>query len=606
MDQQASSPLSARDTGSPPAGAPLALAGGDYQVLARKYRPTRFSDLAGQESMVRTLENAFAAGRIAHAFMLTGVRGVGKTTTARLLARALNYSTPERDRPSIDLDPPGVHCSAIMSSTHPDVLELDAASRTGVEAMRDLLDGVRYAPVSARYKVYIIDEVHMLSMQAFNALLKTLEEPPPHVKFIFATTEIRRVPITVLSRCQRFNLQRFTPDGLMAFLAGVCAAEGVAIAEEALAVIARAAEGSARDALSILDQAIVRAAGAGIDAGAVRDMLGMADRGRTEDLLSLILSVDRGAVLREVEAQIAAGAEGASVIRDLLDLVAECARAEALGDGYRLSSQADGGRSVAALAARMSPGQSARLWRILLTGYEDCQRAPDPQMAAAMVALRLVGVMALPPPEDVVKLLGAEHDGAGARGALHPPAAPARAAVRSGDGAARDDAPPGPVLATLAAIMDELERQREIELKYDVEQYVRPASIAYGRFVFADAPGAPADLPTRLRGWLESVTGVEWEVSRVAEGAAESPAEKRARLQRQRRAEAEAHPRIRQALATFPGAEILMVDDMRALAAEIYADEADAPEAAVPAPDDDEIVRRFAPDYLQPAEEDDD
>ena len=256
-----------------------------YQVLARKYRPKLFSDLIGQEAMVRTLRNAFETGRIAHAFMLTGVRGVGKTTTARLLARAFNYEGADHDGPSLKLDPPGEHCKAIMESRHPDVLELDAASRTGVADMRDLLDGVRYSPQAARYKVYIIDEVHMLSTASFNALLKTLEEPPPHVKFIFATTEIRKVPVTVLSRCQRFDLKRLETAELAAHLAKIAAREGAKISEEGITLIARAAEGSVRDGLSILDQAIVQGLDGGeISGEAVRDMLGLGDRLRLLDV----------------------------------------------------------------------------------------------------------------------------------------------------------------------------------------------------------------------------------------------------------------------------------------------------------------------------------
>jgi DNA polymerase-3 subunit gamma/tau len=266
--------------------------GAGYVVLARKYRPRTFEDLIGQEAMVRTIANSFALGRIPHATMLTGVRGVGKTTTARLLARALNYKRGDLDRPSIELDPPGEHCQAIMESRHPDVFEMDAASRTGINDIREILDSVRYAPVMARYKIYIIDEVHMLSTQAFNALLKTLEEPPPHVKFIFATTEIRKVPVTVLSRCQRFDLKRIDSERLAAHLANICAKEGVKVDADGLALIARAAEGSARDGLSLLDQALVQKPGESVSAADVRDMLGLADRGRVLDLFEAIAKGD--------------------------------------------------------------------------------------------------------------------------------------------------------------------------------------------------------------------------------------------------------------------------------------------------------------------------
>ena len=287
-----------------------------YEVLARKYRPRRFEDLIGQEAMVRTLSNAFETGRIAHAFMLTGVRGVGKTTTARLLARALNYTSADHDGPSVKLDPLGEHCEAIMASRHPDVLELDAASRTGVADMRDLLDGSRYAPVSAKHKVYIIDEVHMLSNASFNALLKTLEEPPPHVKFIFATTEIRKVPITVLSRCQRFDLKRLESEALSKHLAKVASKEGANVSEEGLALIARAAEGSVRDGLSILDQAIVQALdGDQVTGERVRDMLGLGDRLRLLDAFEFAIQGEAQKAVDEVTEQVRAGAASCLRVR---------------------------------------------------------------------------------------------------------------------------------------------------------------------------------------------------------------------------------------------------------------------------------------------------
>ncbi|MEL6752774.1 MAG: DNA polymerase III subunit gamma/tau, partial [Pseudomonadota bacterium] len=316
--------------------------GEGYQVLARKYRPRRFEDLIGQEAMVRTLRNAFETDRIAHAFMLTGVRGVGKTTTARLLARALNYKTDETNSPSIVLDPPGEHCEAIMAGRHPDVLELDAASRTGVADMRELLDGARYAPVSARYKVYVIDEVHMLSVAAFNALLKTLEEPPGHVKFIFATTEIRKVPVTVLSRCQRFDLKRLDPPALAEHLGRVAEREGAKISEDGLALIARAAEGSVRDGLSILDQAIVQTTDGGEVTGAdLRDMLGLGDRSRLLDVFDMAVKGDAKAALAEADDQVHGGADPLVLLKDLLDIAAEVASAQVGGEDYAPAAPKD-------------------------------------------------------------------------------------------------------------------------------------------------------------------------------------------------------------------------------------------------------------------------
>ena len=548
-----------------PAAAPTQA----YQVLARKYRPRTFEDLVGQEAMVRILTNAFATGRIAHAFMLTGVRGVGKTTTARLLARALNYRSPSLDAPSIRLDPPGVHCASIMAGSHPDVLELDAASRTGVGDMRDLLDGLRYAPVSARYKVYIIDEVHMLSTAAFNALLKTLEEPPPHVKFIFATTEVRRVPVTVLSRCQRFTLQRFSTEALVGHLSKICDQEGAKISQDALALIARAAEGSARDGLSILDQVIVQAATASSEVGAetVREMLGLADRSRILDLLDLTISGDNRRSLEEVSALLAAGADAAVLLRDLMDLVGEVSRAKALGEDYRFAGPADWRTRTLALAQRLSPAQCSRLWRLLLQGYEDCSRAPDPVAAAQMIILRLAAAASLPPPEDAAKLLGAGRDGAGADKSSHLPPPPKPASAPAGLALSEVSGPQGAALrlGTLPAIISELEARRQIDLRYEIETYVRPAEIGYGEFRYSVAPGAPAGLSQKIRTWLESVTGVEWRVEQTSEGAAESAAERRSRRRKERLSAVEAHPRIREALRAFPGSRVLRVDEPEAL-----------------------------------------
>ncbi|MFC7291241.1 DNA polymerase III subunit gamma/tau [Hirschia litorea] len=557
--------------------------GGAYQVLARKYRPTTFDDMVGQEAMVRTLTNAFKTGRIAHAFMLTGVRGVGKTTTARLLARALNYVSDSVDGPSIQLDPPGRHCQAIMESRHPDILELDAASRTGVADMRELLDGVRYSPVNARYKVYIIDEVHMLSTAAFNALLKTLEEPPPHVKFIFATTEIRKVPVTVLSRCQRFNLARLTTEALAAHLGRICKHEGANVSAEGLALIARAAEGSARDALSVLDQAIVQATDAQVSEEAVRDMLGLADRTRVFDLLEAALNGEHKKALEETSAQLQEGAEAQVLIKDLLDAMAEIARAQALGEAYTFAGPAEWSQRTKAMAANMSNAQSARYWKLLLQGFEDCGRAPDPDVAAEMVVLRLAAAAALPSPEEAARML---QGGNGPQGG-GPSGGNGRSAGNNGGGQAQSyqvggggstqaharsghivaqavpeniaEAAPGPVLNSLNQICAALQADKEIQILYDVEHYVRPADIRYGYFTYAPAPGIPANFQMRLKAWLEDKTGVEWEVD-VAPSNRESLEEIRVRQEKERIAEVSAIPRVADALKILPGAKIVKIE----------------------------------------------
>ena len=559
------------------------LAPAAYQVLARKYRPTRFEDLVGQEAMVRTLTNAFKTGRIAHAFMLTGVRGVGKTTTARLLARALNYETRDVHQPSMVLDPPGVHCTSIMAGTHPDVLELDAASHTGVSDMRDLLDGARYSPVSARYKVYIIDEVHMLSTAAFNALLKTLEEPPPHVKFIFATTEIRKVPVTVLSRCQRFNLQRFSTEALAEHLGNITRPEGAKVSSEALALIARAAEGSARDGLSILDQAIVQGEGGEVSAEQLRDMLGLADRSRVLDLMDRIIAADHKAALNEASALLEQGADAPVLIKDLMDVVVEISRAQALKDAYVFAGPQEWAKRTKAMGELVSSAQSARMWRMLLQGFEDCARAPDPPTAAQMVVLRLTAVTSLPSPEDAARLLAAGAAVPSPKSQPEAPRAPARVepmrvetgrmeAGRVDTGRVVTPSALAPQaheeehgdivrLSSLREIVAELDARREIELKYDIERFVRPAEIDFGHFRYTAAPNAPHNLSQRIKDWLEDVTRVEWDVLQSNDGGAESVKELRTRKGVEKMRAIEAIPRVAEALRVFPGARVLRVDD---------------------------------------------
>src|ERR1700722_10541755 len=423
-------------------GAPASAA---YTVIARKYRPKNFDDLIGQEAMVRTLKNAFATGRIAHAFMLTGVRGVGKTTTARLLARALNYESDTVHQPSVvDLAVEGRHCRSIVEGRHMDVLELDAASRTKVEDMRELLDGVRYAPSEARYKVYIIDEVHMLSTAAFNALLKTLEEPPPHAKFIFATTEIRKVPVTILSRCQRFDLRRVEPEVIAANLEKIAEAEGMRVEADALALIARAAEGSVRDAQSLLDQALVQAdAGALVTAALVRDMLGLADRIQTIELFEKCVRGEAGPAIEVFRTLYGFGADPATVVADLLEHCHGASLAKTIRPTARVLPK-DQVQRLAAIGAAVSGPSLSRLWQMLLKAYDEVRRSPDPAAAVEMALIRLCYAADLPGPEEALKALREGRD-PGPAPSLSPPNGGGGSAARGGGSARPASAPPPPV-----------------------------------------------------------------------------------------------------------------------------------------------------------------
>ncbi|MEE2923044.1 MAG: DNA polymerase III subunit gamma/tau [Pseudomonadota bacterium] len=514
-----------------------------YQVLARKYRPRRFEDLIGQEAMVRTLSNAFETGRVAHAFMLTGVRGVGKTTTARLLARALNYQSGDHDGPSIRLDPKGEHCDAIMASRHPDVLELDAASRTGVADMRDLLDGARYAPVSARHKVYIIDEVHMLSTAAFNALLKTLEEPPPHVKFIFATTEIRKVPITVLSRCQRFDLKRLDAVNLAAHLGRVAANEGAKVSEEGLALIARAAEGSVRDGLSILDQAIVQTMdGEEVTGAAVRDMLGLGDRARLLDAFEKAISGNASEALAEVKDQVHAGADPAVILKDLMDVCADVSVAQATGGEFQSAGPAEWTERTLAMAQKLTAAQAARYWQIMLSGFNDLQTAPDTATALNMIVLRLAAAANLPSPEEAARMI-AERGGAPGKPEPHGMA-------------------PSPAggLESFAQIVAYLGEHREINLQVELERYVRPGPVRYGYFSCELEDAAPNDLLARLKTFLERDTGDDWQVEQIRTNA-ETMRQTEIRTREELFASAAAHPAVADALKSIPGITIVDVTE---------------------------------------------
>ena len=539
-----------------------------YQVLARKYRPRLFSDLIGQEAMVRTLTNAFETGRVAHAFMLTGVRGVGKTTTARLLARALNYSREGHDAPSMSLDPPGDFCAAIMAGNHPDVLELDAASRTGVADMRELLDGVRYAPVSARHKVYIIDEVHMLSTASFNALLKTLEEPPPHVKFIFATTEIRKVPITVLSRCQRFDLKRLESDALAQHLAKIASKEGADVSEEGLALIARAAEGSVRDGLSILDQAIVQALdGDQVTGERVRDMLGLGDRLRLLDAFEFAIQGEAQKAVEEVAQQIHAGADPLIILKDMLEIAADIATVQAAGNNYSLPGPADWTRRTHELASQLSPAQAQRNWQILLSGYRDTQTAPEADTALRMVVLRLVTAARLPSPEEAARMLSS----GGASGAAGKPEQ-AGGSASGGPQAVVQLVPPSPQkIASFRDVLDQLDQRKEARLWGEARKYIRAENFKPGRLVCAVDPGAPRDLLRRLTDFLEYETDMDWDVL-LSDSAVETQKEVDTRERQELLEDAAQHPDIAAALAAIPGAEVVDVEHSAPLDPETLTD----------------------------------
>ena len=562
-----------------------------YQVLARKYRPQSFEDLIGHEAMVKTLRNAFDANRIAHAYVLTGVRGVGKTTTARILARALNYvgANGEDNGPQIDMNEMGLHCQAIAESRHPDVLEMDAASRTGVNDVLELIEGVRYAPVEARYKVYIIDEVHMLSTQAFNALLKTLEEPPPHVKFIFATTEIRKLPVTVLSRCQRFDLRRIEPDVLIAHLNSIAQKEGAQIDEEGLAMIARAAEGSVRDGLSILDQALVQsgASGATANGETIREMLGLADRSQVWDLLNAVLSGEVKNALLAFRTQYDAGAEPAAIIRDLLELVHLLTRVKAAGPeaaSHGAAGAADAERAEK-LAGALQMNALTRAWSMLMKGLQETQTAPDPAAAGEMAIIRLGYAADLPTPDEVLRALKsapASPAQTASNGASSPVSAGPNGAGPSSDndgsapravasGGVQADAPvaalaplaepaaaPKVMLATFEDVVRLAAANRDAKLRTELESYVHLVAFEQGRIEMRLDERAPTNLAGRLTRSLKDWTGDHWIVSVNAnrEGAAT--------LRDARTAEVMAHPLVMKALEVFPKAKVTSIRDASA------------------------------------------
>jgi DNA polymerase-3 subunit gamma/tau len=599
---------------------------GAYRVLARKYRPQSFDDLIGQEPMVRTLTNAFAIGRIAQGYMLTGVRGVGKTTTARILARALNYELPATDdkpaitRPTIDMAEIGVHCRAIMEGRHVDVIEMDAASHTGIGDIREIIEAVRYKPVSARMKVYVIDEVHMLSNAAFNGLLKTLEEPPEHVKFIFATTEIRKVPVTILSRCQRFDLRRIEPDVLVRHLRKISDAESVEIEDDALRLVARAAEGSVRDSLSLLDQAIAHGEGR-ISGSQVREMLGLADRARVIDLFEKVMRGDAPGAIAELRGQYDVGADCQVVIADLAEFTHFVTRLKLVPDAaLDATASPDEIARGAEFAAGLSLRVLGRAWQILLKGFDEIRTAPKALSAAEMVLVRLAYAADLPTPDEALKAL---RDGGGSGAAAAAPGAgPASrggASASTNGGASmgmrttastarepqsdplpstgarmalQSDALKAPAARLVASNPDPIAApsetpapgvppktapaptprtpinslgdiavlaadRREVRLKFAVERQMRPVKFEPGRIEIALTPEADRDMVQELARKLSEWTGTRWLVIVSREQGGPTIAEGREAAQDQLLNDARADPLVAAVMRRFPGSRIV-------------------------------------------------
>lgn len=580
------------DAGAPPNPDSAGQASTPYRVLARKYRPSSFDDLIGQEAVVRTVSNAFETGRIPQAWILTGVRGVGKTTTARILARALNYEMPDGSvkGPTIHMPTLGVHCQAIMESRHMDVLEMDAASHTGVDDVRQINDSVRYAPASARYKVYIIDEVHMLSTAAFNAFLKTLEEPPEHAKFVFATTEIRKVPVTVLSRCQRFDLRRVEADVLMKHLANIAAKENVEIEPEALGIIARAAEGSVRDSLSLLDQAIAHAAGT-VKADAVRQMLGLADRTRVIDLFDSLARGDIAAAFKEFRDQYDVGADPIVVLSDLAEFVNFVTRVKivpatadnvAYGETERVRARD--------FASKISMRVLSRMWQMLLKGITEVQAATRPAAAAEMVLVRIAYVADLPTPDEALRMLEQNGGGSpvvgggsaarsgtpGAPAASAAPiasAAPMRAPTSSpsafGGGAARPQlAAPAPDpqgaapqlrITSFTQLVAVAGQKRDLMTKAALEGDMRLVRFEEGRLEVALEPNASKTMISELARKFELWTGRRWTVIVSNEQGQPTLRSVNHAAKQEHARSAEADPRVQEVLSRFPGAKVVEV-----------------------------------------------
>jgi DNA polymerase-3 subunit gamma/tau len=605
-----------------------------YRVLARKYRPTTFDELIGQEALVRTLRNAFALKRVAHAFMLTGVRGVGKTTTARIIARALTCIGPDGTG-GPTADPCGVcaNCTAILADRHPDVQEMDAASRTGVDDVREIIEATRFRPMQARTKVFIVDEVHMLSRNAFNALLKTLEEPPPHITFIFATTEIRKVPVTVLSRCQRFDLRRISAAELATLFGGFAVREGIEIEPEALAAIARAADGSARDGLSLLDQAIAQNTGGTITAAAVSDMLGLADRESTFDMFAALMAGKTADVLAVADRANSLGVDPGLMLQDLLELTHTLTRIKAVPSLRDSPELPEFERTRgAALAEALPMPALGRAWQMLLKGIAEVESAPDRRAAAEMVLIRLCYVADLPTPGDLVRRLtdpdasagagfpasalpdgggasvrapaGSNGGGRGVGGAATARAAPApdsapAPALAAAPAPQTDEPPAAPRLGSFRDVVAMISERREPTLHAHLVHSVHLVRFAPPVIELRPEPEAPRDLAARLAGLLMDATGARWTIALSAAPGEATLAQQGTAADTARRSAAADHPMVRAILDAFPGSRIEAVHDSRVDSFGLHA-EAPPPLLDAPAryadPDPDAPDLEFAPD----------
>ena len=545
-----------------------------YKVLARKYRPETFKDLVGQAAMVQTLRNAFEADRIAQAFILTGIRGTGKTTTARIIAKGLNcIGLDQNGGPTVEPCGKCSNCAAIIKGNHVDVMEMDAASRTGVDDIREIIESIYYKASSGRFKVYIIDEVHMLSNNAFNALLKTLEEPPEHVKFIFATTEIRKVPVTVLSRCQRFDLRRIEPEEMMELLKKIAGSEGVNVSEDALRMITRAAEGSARDATSLLDQAISHGGGSS-DAKHVRAMLGIADRGRVLDLFEMIMQGDAASALNELGSQYSDGADPIVILKDLAEITHWISVAKITPDiNEDPTVTPDERMRGVAFSKLLSMRVLTRMWQMLIKSLDEITVAPSPIMAAEMIIIRLTHAADLPPTEDLIKKIENKLQGASNGKNLETSSKNLGAEVNShGISQPKQNNASNLKVAPAADegirilnyikfenILELVKQNRDVKLLIDIENGLRLVSYRPGYIEFTPTEFAPANLAQRLSNRLKEWTGSRWAVSIVQNGEAETIFEKKEKDAKELETEAYAHPFVKEALVQFPAARIVNV-----------------------------------------------